>query len=95
MRLKKYYTDRDFARIDFQDYNGEECSIQESSLATKEAIWLGQNHGTHLDTGECLSRMHLTRSQVKKLLPYLHRFVSHGCIGWPREAFKKESKKKR
>lgn len=28
----------------FKDLNGEACSIQESSLATEEAIWIGINN---------------------------------------------------
>lgn len=34
-------THRGFALAHFKDRNGEKCSIQKSSLATEDAIWLG------------------------------------------------------
>lgn len=34
-------THRGFALSNFTDRNGEQCSIQKSSLATEDAIWLG------------------------------------------------------
>ena len=37
------YTPRAFVRGSFRDRNGEECSIQESSLATEPCIWLGMD----------------------------------------------------
>ena len=36
-------TQRGFLRGDFTDRYGVKCSIQESSLATENAIWLGVN----------------------------------------------------
>jgi hypothetical protein len=36
-------TERGFKRAVFADRNGVECSIQESSIATEHAIWLGCN----------------------------------------------------
>lgn len=39
MKLKA--TDRGFSYIDFKDHYGVKCSIQKSSLATDDAIWLG------------------------------------------------------
>jgi hypothetical protein len=36
-------TQRGFAIADFTDAYGVECSIQKSSLADKDAIWLGAN----------------------------------------------------
>lgn len=35
------YTERGFALHSFTDRNGITCSLQESSLATEDAIWLG------------------------------------------------------
>ena len=35
------FTPRGFHRIDFIDRYGEQCSLQKSSLATEDAIWLG------------------------------------------------------
>lgn len=70
-------TERGFARVDFIDLYGESCSLQESSLATQDAIWLGCDTGTHVD-GQCVARMHLTREMVQALLPLLNHFVETG-----------------
>ena len=80
-------TARGFQRGDFADLYGHECSIQESSLATDSAIWLGCNEGNHYWDGKdnpqsgrltCCARMHLNVEQVKELLPLLLFFVDHG-----------------
>lgn len=34
-------TERGFGRGEFEDRNGEKCSIQKSSIATEDCIWLG------------------------------------------------------
>lgn len=70
-------TPRGFARLDFTDRYGQACSIQKSSLATEDAIWLGCDAGLHVD-GQCCARMHLTQEMVKELLPLPHRFVETG-----------------
>ena len=36
-------TERGFEYESFEDYNGVECSIQKSSIATEDCIWLGAN----------------------------------------------------
>jgi hypothetical protein len=41
MMIYKDKTNRGFAVGVFQDYYGYDCSIQKSSLATEDAIWLG------------------------------------------------------
>lgn len=71
---------RGFAYKQFTDLYGQTCSIQKSSLATKDCIWLGVE-----DTGPELLpappyRMHLTQAQVRRLLPMLHKFVETGEI---------------
>lgn len=68
---------RGLNRATFLDRYGVECSIQNSSLATEDAIWLGQQH-----CGKCddPTRMHLTREQVAALLPALQHFVDHGAL---------------
>lgn len=43
MAITKTKTDRGFALADFKDLYGKSCSIQKSSLATIDAIWLGIN----------------------------------------------------
>ena len=92
-------TGRGFARFDFQDCYGVECSIQKSSLATEDAIWFGCNEA---DPKEMVpgrgwlpipmplsyianTRMHLTREQMAELLPILQRFVETGEISGARE----------
>lgn len=72
-------TERGFSQGGFIDRYGRVCSIQDSSLATEGAIWLGCNEGLH-HQGKCMARMHLTREMVKELLPLLHRFVETGSI---------------
>jgi hypothetical protein len=69
MNIEK--TERGFDIIEFLDRYGNGCSLQKSSLATEDCIWLGVNE----------SRMHLTQGQVKALLPYLQRFVDTGELG--------------
>lgn len=78
-KLQFYRTQRGFVRSDFKDFYGAECSIQESSLATDDAIWLGCNEGTHVD-GTCCARMHLNREQAAALIPVLERFVKSGRL---------------
>lgn len=72
-------TNRGFLRGEFTDRYGKACSIQKSSLANEDCIWLGMNEGTHHHiTGECMARMHLRKDMVKKLIPMLQRFVETG-----------------
>ena len=87
-------TARGFACIEFADRNGVACSLQKSSLATEDCVWLGCNNA---DPRELISgagwrpvqmpqeyiantRMLLTREQVRILLPYLQRFAESGEI---------------
>lgn len=79
--------DRNLNKILFLDRYHQECSIQDSSLATEAAIWLGiDNSGPMLDgpTGkrnESFSgRMHLTQEMVKQLLPVLTEFANTGNL---------------
>ena len=89
--MRKEKTNRGFSFRKFKDANGVECSMQKSSLATKDCIWLGcEEIGLkHFKAGSggknvpkpfsyeehwvANNRMHLTRAQVKKLLPYLQK----------------------
>lgn len=63
-------SDRGFKRGEFRDHNNEKCSIQESSLATEDCLWLGADP----------NRMHLTRAQVQELLPMLSCFAYSGKL---------------
>lgn len=64
-------TNRGFSRGEFTDLYGKSCSIQDSSLAMADAIWLGVHE----------NRMHLSREHAAALLPVLQRFVDTGTIG--------------
>lgn len=76
--LTESRTPRGFARVDFLDRSGQACSLQKSSLATEEAIWLGVD-GDRVGN-QISARMHLTQEDVAGLLPYLHRFVETGQV---------------
>jgi hypothetical protein len=39
--MKKSKTNRGFELYEFTDKYGEKCSLQESSIATEDCIWLG------------------------------------------------------
>ncbi len=98
-------TNRGFDLIEFKDHYLSKCSLQKSSLATEDAIWLGVDDAepkVMASKAESLgvrteetcgwvpypipvdvlmtTRMHLTRDQVKELLPYLNKFVKTGEI---------------
>lgn len=89
-------TERGFARLDFTDRYGVECSLQESSLATEGAIWFGVNDANprflvpgvewrqyvYPEGVEMThnDRMHLTQGQVKRLLPMLKHFEQTGYL---------------
>ena len=87
-------TERGFGIIEFKDFNGETCSLQESSLATEAAIWFGPDDANpklltpHKGWASVpfpkdtlfTTRMHLTQKQVKQLLPYLKHFAKTGYL---------------
>ena len=101
-----------FPGLRFNDRYGHACSVQQSSLATDDAIWFGIDdakpeilasqaaaHGVQTtetagwvpypipDAVSLHTRMHLTRNQMRDLLPILQRFVDDGIIEPPnREA---------
>jgi len=90
MDIDEGQIERGFDRIEFRDYYGAACSLQYSSLATDQAIWLGvdrDEYGNEMSVrddglGNAIpgGRMHLTRSMVAELLPYLQRFVTEGRL---------------
>lgn len=88
--MKIELTSRGFRRADFKDADGEECSIQESSVATDYMLWLGCNKGLH-HMGECLARMHLTQKQAAALIPLLQNFVDTGLLPHKRPVQKKRN----
>lgn len=74
--LRYEVTERGFARWEFTDRYGEKCSIQDSPLATENAIWLGINRVAKYAMG----RMYLTQQQAKELVPLLQYFAEHGSL---------------
>lgn len=86
--MKVTQTKRGFQVATFKDANGYTCSIQKSSAAEKDHIWLGAESDPegrkvgvigYLHHGEVIGgRMHLTRKQVRELLPLLNQFVLTG-----------------
>lgn len=95
--MKTGITQRGFATGEFTDKNGMKCVLRESSLATESCIWLGisspkltvfedENMGKYLVTDlpknwKVDSLMHLTRENVRELLPLLQNFVETGELG--------------
>jgi hypothetical protein len=106
-KIKMKKTQRGFAFGKFIDRYDNECSIQKSSLAFEDCIWLGlDNANPQIMSRDAIrmglrkptfdendngwvkydipkevslnTRMHLTRKQVKELLPLLQKFVETG-----------------
>ena len=88
MEIKFENTQRGFSRAEFKDLYGAQCSIQKSSLADVDAIWLGCDSGSHylgtkpVDEIEytCAARMHLSRRQAWSLLLPLVWFALTGRL---------------
>ncbi len=70
-------TSRGFGRGEFLDRYAAECSVQDSSLATENCIWLGVDR---TNNGEESHRMHLTQEMAAALIPVLQRFVDTGTV---------------
>jgi len=70
MDIEIAMTQRGFLRGEFVDRYGEQCSIQESSLATEAALWLGVDE----------RRMHLTQGMAASLVPLIAHFVDTGQL---------------
>jgi hypothetical protein len=84
-------TERGFSYIEFYDDYGVGCSLQKSSSADYNKIWLGCNDAcpkvlsktgwvsVEMPDGYIANtRMHLTQEQVAKLIPILEHFVKTG-----------------
>ena len=67
-------TTRGFLVAIFVDRYQNLCSIQESSLATENCIWLG------LDAPDAGARMHLTQDMARELAEALVRFADTGNL---------------
>lgn len=89
-------TERGFERLEFTDRYGVKCSLQQSSLATEDAIWLGCNEANPQvfvpngnpswrpvpmpDEYIADTRMHLTREQVEGLMFHLQSWLDTGSF---------------
>lgn len=92
--MKQAKTSRGFQKYTFSDRYDVKCSLQKSSIASEDCIWLGCEEANPRVLvrgkgwvpikieGTVLfdKRMHLTRKQVFKFLPILIRFVLTGNI---------------
>jgi hypothetical protein len=73
--------DRGFLKGEFVDRYGAKCSIQKSSLATEDCIWLGCDYETTDGQGRpCGTRMHLTQAMAADLMMHLQRFIETGDL---------------
>jgi hypothetical protein len=85
--MKVESTERGFEIVKFADYNGQPCSLQQSSAIDLEGgdaagasfIWLGcdKNATPHLGY-EMAPRMHLDRDQVILLVTHLQAWLETG-----------------
>lgn len=79
--MKKSHTTRGFDLYTFQDSYKKDCSLQMSSIADYEAVWLGRDgdQEKHSITGELLStRMHIDRKTARRLGLKLIAFAETG-----------------
>jgi hypothetical protein len=102
-------TQRGFGRIEFTDRYGAKCSLQDSSLATESAIWFGPNEAEPQicvqgkgwqpypvpEEVMMTTRMHLTQSMVKQLLPFLTDFAETGNYLNAMDEYKKLQKREK
>lgn len=63
-------TNNGFDVIRFKDLYNVSCSLQKSSLAARDAVWLGAGD----------ERMHLDREMAADLIELLQKFVDDGEI---------------
>lgn len=92
MSIELNSTNRGFAIAEFRDRCGVACSLQKSSAGSEDAIWLGvdDTNPQVLRPGigwipypmpsevSLYTRMHLTQTQVRDLLPLLQKFAETG-----------------
>ena len=85
-------TGRGFALYEWVDSYGEKCSIQKSSIATADMLWLGVDSPSVQLVGRVgpprpfelppdamvSSRMHITRAQARKPAKLLAHFAETG-----------------
>lgn len=68
-------TSRGFRRADFLDSYRSKCSLQKSSIATVDLVWLGVDE---LSDGKPGERMHIDQELAAELIVALQVFVDTG-----------------
>ena len=89
--MKIENTQRGFTRAEWDDLYGNRCSLQKSSSAMYDAVWLGISDpeinvmvdggwkAVAVPEGAVIhSRMHLSQKMVRDMLPALQYFAEHG-----------------
>ena len=76
--IKYDETNRGFGRGEFSDRYNQKCSIQKSSLATEDCIWLGVD--VDLNGNKVHNRMHLTQEMAIELQKALTVFIETGDL---------------
>ena len=74
MDIKESTTFRGFSLKEFTDLYGAQCSCQQSSLATEDAIWLGVDVDLNGNKPES-ARMHINREMAQSLIGMLQDFI--------------------
>lgn len=64
------YTTRGFKTIFFKDRYSSQCSIQESSLATEEAIWIGIDDADPLIMASDAPKYSIATTETTGWVPY-------------------------
>jgi len=91
-------TSRGFQIVEFKDIYGTDCTLQKSSLAEREALWLGPHEASPqicipgkgwqpvpFPEGTLFTtRMHLDKKAVRKLMVYLQNWLDHNSFDKPR-----------
>jgi len=70
-RLETQTTERGFKFIKFDDLYGENCSIQKSSLATEDTIWLGIDDAKPQIMANDAKKLGIETDETTGWIPYL------------------------
>ena len=90
-KFEREKTERGFGRYMFKDTYENQCSIQKSSIATEDRIWIGFDDlnlydkisGKPVkapDNVSAFTRMHINREQAKAIVEVLNTFIETGDI---------------
>jgi hypothetical protein len=70
MNLKLEYTSRGFPVVSFMDLYGVKCSIQKSSLATEDAVWIGVDDADPKVMASDAAKVGVKTSETTGWVPY-------------------------